>query len=271
MTTRIDTERFGPWALITGASSGIGKEFARQLASSGINLVLVARRYAILEEVGQSLTREFGIEYRAVMADLSEDVFLHTVVQATHDLDLGLIVSNAGAARPGSFLEIDRAELINILRLNSLAHLQIAHHFGSRLAKRGRGGIVFVGAMGAAMGIPFLANDSATKAYVQVLGETLHFELEPVGVNVTVLLPGGVDTPIIEKFGLDPTSMPMKLISVEQCVREGLQALQKNRATHLPGRMNRIMQAAIPASMSRGMMGRMMAKGLVARARSATT
>lgn len=268
---QIDRKRFGPWALITGASSGIGREFARQIAASGINIVLAARREALLKEAGAEFSKAYGVEYRTVVADLSEDGFMNTIVQATHDLDIGLVVSNAGIANPGEFLKLDRDGLVRLMRLNSLVHLDIAHHFGQRLAKRRRGGVVLCGAMGAMQGIPFMANESGAKSYVQSFGEALHVELNALGVNVKVLVVGPTQTPIIEKFGLDPATMPMKPMPVEQCVFEGLEALKKNRATHLPGRINRIMNALIPTSLSRRMMGKMMAKTLVARVRSVTT
>src|SRR5689334_20786448 len=103
MTTHIDKHKFGPWAVVTGASSGIGKEFARQLAASGLNVVLVARRLALLEELGSQLTKEFGVQYRAISVDLSEENFLDKIAAATNGLDVGLLVSNAGAGNPSEF------------------------------------------------------------------------------------------------------------------------------------------------------------------------
>ena len=100
----INTNTFGPWALVTGASSGIGKEFARQLAQVGLNLVLVARRLPLLEEIGRTLADEYGIGYRAMALDLSQEDFLERLETVTRDLDIGLVVSNAGSANPGEFL-----------------------------------------------------------------------------------------------------------------------------------------------------------------------
>jgi uncharacterized protein len=271
MMAQIDRSRFGPWALITGASSGIGREFARQIAASGINIVLVARRESLLKEAGAEFSKAYGVEYRSVVADLSEDGFMNTIVQATHDLDIGLVVSNAGTGNPGEFLKLERDGLVRLMRLNSLAHLDIAHHFGQRLAKRHRGGIVLCGALGAMQGIPYMANESGAKSYVQSFGEALHVELNALGVDVTVLVVGPTQTPVIEKLGLDPATMPMKPMLVAQCVFEGLEALTKNRATHIPGRINRIMHALIPTTLSRGMMGKMMAEALVTRTRPVAT
>src|ERR1700688_829888 len=187
MKAVLDKGRFGPWALVTGASSGIGQEFTRQIAASGINVVLVARRDALLAELGRAISQEFGVQYRALAMDLSQEGFIAGLADATHDLDIGLVVSNAGTANPGEFLKLDRQQLQATLRLHTMAHLDIAHHFGQKLAERRRGGIVLVGAMGAENGIPRIANDGAAKAYVHSLGEALHYEFKPLGVYVTVL------------------------------------------------------------------------------------
>ncbi len=264
MKTQIDKKRFGPWALVTGASSGIGKEFVRQLAASGLNVALVARRETLLYEVGQGIAKDFNVEYRTVVADLSQEGFLDKLAEATNDLDIGLVVSNAGTGNPGEFLKIDRGELENLLRLNTLAHLDIAHHFGRRLVERGQGGLLFVGAMGAHKGVPYMANDGGAKAYVQSFSEGLHVELKPLGVHVTVLPPGFTDTDVIAKFGLTPDSMPMRPMTVER-VSEGLKALRDNRSMIIPGRLNRIMNAVVPASLVRGMTAKMLKQMLATR------
>jgi len=262
MKAALDKERFGPWALVTGASSGIGKEFARQIAAAGINVVLVARRDALLAELGRAIALEFDVQYRALAMDLSQEGFIAGLASATDDLDIGLVVSNAGTGNPGEFLKHDRQLLKETLRLNTMSHLDIAHHFGARLTKRRRGGLILVGAMGAENGIPCMANDGGAKAYVHSLGEALHFEFKPLGVCVTVLAAGVTDTAVLGKFGLDPKTMPMKPMSVEQCVSEALDGLSKNRSRVVPGRMNRILNALVPVSLSRKMLADLLGKGL---------
>ena len=262
MKSPIERKRFGPWSLVTGASSGIGREFASQIAAAGINVVLVARRGNLLEALGRKLAKDFGVEYRAVAADLSDAGFLDTLAKATEDLDIGLVVSNAGTGSPGKFLSIERSELQALLRLNTMSHLDIAHHFGRKLAARQAGGMLFVGAMGSMIGNPYMANDVAAKSYVMILGESLHHDFKKMGLNVTVLMPGPTDTPVLAKFGFDPASMPVKPMPADRCVAEGLAALAANRATCIPGRMNRIMLAVAPRSLVRRMLGNMFAKAL---------
>jgi uncharacterized protein len=181
MRTKINKRRFGPWAVITGASSGIGKEFARQIAASGVYVALVGQREPLLRTVGAECTQAYGVQHRIIPLDLSEPDFLPVLADATRDLDVGLVVSNAGTANPGEFLKLDRQLLEETLRLNTMSHLDIAHYFGRKLAERRRGGLILVGAMGAENGIPCITNDGAAKAYVHSLGEALHYEFKPLG------------------------------------------------------------------------------------------
>jgi hypothetical protein len=146
-----------------------------------------------------------------------------------------------------------------------MAHLDIAHYFGRKLPERRRGGLILVGAMGAENGVPCIANDGASKAYVHSLGEALHYEFKPLGVYVTLLATGFANTAVLEKLGFDPKTMPMKPMSVEQCVSEGLSGLLKNRSRIVPGRLNRIMNALVPASLARKMEADMLGKGLASK------
>ena len=128
---------------------------------------------------------------------------------------------------------------------------------------------MLAGAMGAEAGVPRMANDGAAKAYVHSLGEALHYEFKPLGVYVTVLAAALTNTAVHEKFGLDPKTSPMKPMSVEQCVSEGLSGLRKNRSKVIPGRLNRIMNALVPASLARKMEADLLGKGLASKSASA--
>jgi len=212
-----------------------------------------------------NFSKRFGVEHRVIVLDVSREDFIGRLASATDDLDIGLVVSNAGTGNPGEFLKLDRQLLEETLRLNTMSHLDIAHYFGGKLAERKRGGLILVGAMGAENGIPCMANDGAAKAYVHSLGEALHYEFKPLGVYVTVLAAGFTNTPVLEKFGFDPKTMPMKPMSVEQCVSEGLSGLLKNRSRVVPRRLNRIMNALVPASLARKMEADMLGKGLASK------
>jgi uncharacterized protein len=253
--TQIDKTKFGPWAFVTGASSGIGVEFARQLAANGINLVLVARRLTLLNELGTKLTKEYGIRNKSIALDLSQESFIDRVDEETKDLDIGLLVSNAGAGHPGRFLDQNIDDLRSIFRLNALSQLALTHYFGNRLVKRGRGGVLLVGAMGAVNGMPFMANAGASKSYVHSLGRGLHSEFLDKGIHLTVLTPGLIDTPVLEKLGVKRETLPVKPLPVDQFVREGLQALSANKMEAIPGRLFRIMNRLIPTRVSRRMTG----------------
>jgi len=229
----IDNQRYGPWALVTGASSGIGEEFARQAAANGLNVVLVARREERLKEVAAELTTHHGIAVLVLPVDLAADGAFAAIVERTDGLDIGLVISNAGAGNPGPFISLPHDRLREIVRLNVVAHLDLAHHFGKKLAERGRGGLVLVSALAAAGGLPFMANDSATKAYVLNLGEALHVELRQAGVDVTVLVPVLVNSPVVARIGLDRIGLPAEAITAEQAVDEALTALVANQVSTL--------------------------------------
>jgi uncharacterized protein len=254
----VNARQFGPWAVVTGASSGIGREFANQLAAAGINVVLVARRLDMLQDLGTALAERYGVDYRAVGVDLSDPGALTPIAEATNDIDVGLLVSNAGTALPGPFVDSDLQAQRAILRLNTAAHLGLTHHFGERLARRGRGGIVLVSALGAIHGVPYMAHTAATKAYITSLGAGLHVELAKHGVHVTVLHPGPTRTPALADLGLDPDTMPISPMAPDDCAREALRALARNRARCIPGRINRVTAALAPPAFTRSVMARML-------------
>jgi short-subunit dehydrogenase len=256
----IQITAYGPWAVVTGASSGIGEAFANQLAAAGVNLVLAARSADKLEALGAALSGKHGISYRVVAVDLSLPEAATTLVEATEGLDVGLLVSNAGTGVPGRFLDQEIADLRRRMILNAGSHLELIHAFGRRFAARGGGGMVLVSALGAAHGIPNLAQDSSAKGYLLHLGETLHHELARDGIAVMVVMPGNVDTPIIDTLGVARTDLPVRPQPVDKAVQEMIAAFLKGRPTHIPGRMMRMMVRLMPRSQSIKMNGRMLGK-----------
>ena len=248
--------KYGPWALVTGASSGIGEEFARQLAARELNLVLAARRVDRLEALADQLTREHGVEVRALRADLSRSGAAEGLADATADLEVGLLVNNAGSASAvGTFFQGDDALEADIVQLNAVAPMQLAHHFGRRMRERGRGGILFVSSTSAFQPTPYLANYAATKAYLLSLGEALNLELKGTGVDVTVLVPGATRTEAVRWFdGVDFSKVRMPWMEVGPVVRSALGALGR-RPSIVPGGLNKVMQFMAKRVMSRPGMG----------------
>ena len=186
--------RYGPWALVTGASDGIGRALAVHAAELGLNVLLVARRADRLEELAATLRRDHDVAVRVEPTDLGDAAAVDQLIATTRSLDIGLVVLAAGFGTSGDFVETDRADELAMIDVNIRAVAALAHSFASRLAVRGRGGLVLVGSILGFQGVPRAANYAATKAYVQTLGEGLRAELAPRGVDVVVSAPGPVKT-----------------------------------------------------------------------------
>lgn len=250
---------YGPWAVVTGASSGLGRAVAEHLAAAGFDLVLAARSTEALESLGAELAHEHGTSSRIVTVDLGEPDAATRLLDATADLDVGLLVSNAGAGRPGRLLEQPLEALHQRLALNATSHLDLVHGFGPRLAGREqRSGIILVSAFGAQDGIPNMAHEAASKAYVRSLGLALHDELVRDGIDVTVVQPGNVDTPVIDAYGLDRSSLPLRPQPPARAVRSIVKAFLAGRAVHVPGRRMALIGRLTQRSVSTRMNGRMM-------------
>lgn len=235
-------QQFGTWAIITGASAGIGEQFARDLASKGINLILVSRRETTLKELALELERTHGIETRVTAADLSEPGFAAELDRTTSDLDVGIVISNAGAAAMGAALRVPLEQLQAMLRLNTAAHLELAHVFGNRFLVRGRGGIVLVGSTAGLQATPYAGNYSGSKAYLHAFGSAMNFELRDTDIHVTVLAPGPTRTPALsERTDIDLGSFPAPTMSTEKLVKIGLTGLAKNKPLVVAGAPNRMM------------------------------
>lgn len=257
---RLDVHRFGPWAVVTGASSGIGREASHQIASNGLNLVLVARQGEVLAELGTELASRHGISFKVIEADLAQPGAENVVIDGTEGLDVGMLFSSAGTGQPGAFLAFGSEQLRDIVHLNGLSHLMLTHHFSQRFARRGRGGTLLVSALGADSGIPFHAVPAAAKGLVNTLGRSLHSELKKSGVGISVLIVTPTDTPLVAKMGLDGSAMPMAPMPVAQCVSEALIGLNRNKMIIMPGLLFRIMNRLMPHGLVRAMTGDMMRK-----------
>jgi uncharacterized protein len=200
-------DRYGPWAIVAGASEGIGEHVARQLAAAGVAPVLVSRRQALLDDLAASIQADTGVAPRVVPLDLTAPDAAARLVDATSDLDVGLLVYNAGAdTMARKFLDRTPEEVHHLLALNVLTPSALCHAVGRRLRDRGRGGIALIGSMAGLAGTGWVATYAATKAFDQILAEGLWRELRGDGVDVVAVLAGATATPAHERMGAKVTA-----------------------------------------------------------------
>jgi uncharacterized protein len=221
----MDLSQYGPWAVVTGGSEGVGAAFARQLAEAGFNLVLAARKRGPLEETAAAC-RAYGVEVRTLAVDLTAPGGTVQIIDAAAGLEVGLLVQNAGAnthSRP--FLDGDLAAFRRVIDLNITATLDLAHHFGQPMRERGRGGILLTGSVSSHYGAVRLSVYNACKAFVRVFGESLWVELREHGVHVLALELGLTRTPAMERIGLNFDAPGFVVGEPEDVAREGLARL----------------------------------------------
>ncbi len=202
-------KRYGPWAVIAGASVGLGEAFARQLAGWGINLVLIARRQDVLDGLADDLRAARKIDVRTLPCDLGRTDLLTFVQAATADIDVGLAVYNAAFSTIGAFLDRPLDEHLRVVDVNCRGPLVLAHHFGNAMAARHRGGIVLMSSTAGSQGGPWISSYAASKAFNTVLGEALWDELSASGVDVVVCRAGAVRTPGYESSKPRPSRVPL--------------------------------------------------------------
>jgi len=232
--------RYGPWAVVTGASSGIGREMALRLAEAGLNLVLVARRQDILADLAAELTERFGVQTRVIPADFTHATAVDTVATVTRDVDVGLLIAAAGFGTSGAFLDSALDHKIDMLNVNCRALMELSWHFGRRFAERGRGGMVLMSSIVGFQGMPHAAHYAATKAYVQALAEALHVEWAPVGVDVLASAPGPTNSGFAARAGMR-MGLALELADVAQPTLDAL----GRRATVLLGFLSKLLRYAL--------------------------
>lgn len=257
-------KRYGPWALVTGASSGIGREFAVQLARRGLNLVLVARRKERLDDLAQDLERRDKIQVRTLPVDLSTADFMADIAAATQAIEVNLVVNNAGFGLGGGFLDHEIAKEIDLLAVNCRAPLILAHVFGRRMKERKKGGIIFVASVSGYLATPGEASYAASKVFELSLAESLWYELKQYGIDVLALCPGNTTTEFHELAGIKNVA-PMR---VEPVVAAALKNLGKGPSI-VTGWRNRLLVAAVkfaPRRMVTAQAGKVMKKLVIERA-----
>ncbi len=183
-------ERYGPWAVVTGASAGIGEQFARQLAALGFNLVLAARRIERLQKLADELSKGHDIECLPISIDLSKEEAAAQLNEATSSIDAGLLINNAGMGYYGLVVKQDPRRYPAMIRLNCTTVALLSHLFAKRFVARGRGGMVIVASTAAFQGTAHMSLYGATKGFDLLLAEALAQELKGTGVDVLALCPG---------------------------------------------------------------------------------
>lgn len=235
---RID--KYGPWALVTGASDGIGRAVTARIAAEGLNVVLAARSEATLHQLAAELARTSNVQTRVVPVDLSAPDGPATLIAAVDGLPVGLAVLAAGFGGVRSFADSSPAAEAEMIAVNVSAVAQLAQHFAHRMARRARGGIVLFGSLLGWQGVPGQANYAATKAYVQALGEGLHGELKPHGVDVLCVAPGPVHSGFADRAG-----MTMPSATTPEVVASGLWSALGRRTTVVPGTQGKLLTASL--------------------------
>lgn len=235
------THRYGPWAAVLGASEGLGAAFAVDAARRGLNVVLVARREKELQDVARQIEREFNVQTRVVVADLSDVTFAAQLaaVADREGLDIGLVVYNAALVNGGEYLLRSLDDIMRSIDVNARAPAALAHVFGSRFKSRrpGRGGVVLLSSMGAYGGLARIATYAATKAFSLILTEGLWTEFSWHGLDALVVLPGATASPNwLETRPTNSAFLPIDLPA--DVARQGLDALG-NGPSVVTGRANK--------------------------------
>lgn len=234
--------RYGPVALMTGASDGIGRAFARRLAAAGFDLILVTRREAALEAVAREIGADFGVEARIVPLDLGDPGAVRHLLEATAGQPVGLVVAAAGHGSVGPFRERDLADELGMIDVNCRSVVDLAHGFGRRMAAEGRGGMILFGSRVGFQGAPWAATCAATKGVVQSLAEALAVEPGGRGVSVLSVAPEPVGTGLAARAG-----MRMGRAERPDTVARGALAALAWRGTVRPGFLSKLMGWSLAA------------------------
>lgn len=236
--------RYGPWAVITGASAGIGSEFALRVAERGINVVLVARRRNRLEELASTIEDMYRVEARVAPVDLASRDLVEVLQPVLADIDVGLLINCAGFGSSGPFLDMDPSVQESMINVNCRASVLLTHEIVQGMRERGRGGVIFVSSVNGFCAARGMANYNATKAYDLLFAEGLAEELRPYGVDVQALCPGGTLTEFQQVAGLDTRNFGplarLMFVTPSTVVATSLRTLGR-RVTVIPGLLNKLM------------------------------
>ena len=249
----------GSIALITGASKGLGLIFAEELATRGVDLVLIARSKDALEILAARLAARHGVKCYVIAADLAEprtidDIFAELVEQG---VQIDLLINNAGLGLSGHFLDHDYAKEQASIQVNIQALVGLSHRFGRAMSARGRGGIINIASNSAFQPLPYMATYAASKAFVLHFGEALRHELSPTGVWVMTACPGPTATSF---FDGTPTTMSNRSFDTPEMVVRGiLRAFDQGKAVAYPGRPSVRIATWLPRLLPRAVVVRLAA------------
>ncbi len=191
-------EQYGPWAIVLGASDGVGAAYARAMAERGLNVVLLARRQAVLDEVAGAIAADTGVETRALAVDLAGPDAMAAIAEGTTGLEVGMVMYCAGADPDYQpFLANSVEAALAMVQRNCVVPLQVCHHFAGPMVERGRGGIILLSSGAGMVGGPNMVAYAASKAFDTVMAEALWAELHDQGVDVLGLVLGATDTPAL--------------------------------------------------------------------------
>jgi uncharacterized protein len=252
-----------PVALVTGASTGLGEQFARALAASGHDLVLVARTGSALEKLAAELEQGNGAKSEVIVADLAAVAQLSSVAARLSDgAPIDTVINNAGFGHYGAFYQMPLAGEVGQIEVNILALVTLSHAALGVMVPRGSGKLLNVSSIGAFAPAPGGATYSATKAFVLSFTEALHDEVAGAGVHVTALCPGFTRTEFQERAGVKSSGVPNAAWSdATEVVAAGLAALNRNKAVCVPGFLNKIVAVSPrfgPRGLTRGISGGVM-------------
>lgn len=249
-------ERYGTWALVAGASVGLGEAFARALAQRGLNLLLVARHQEALDLLAADLRSKHAVEVRCWAGDLGRPDLAEVAGSLIAGLDLGLLVYNAAASAIGPFLEHPLDQHLKVVDVNCRGPLVLAHVVGAAMAKRGRGAIVLMTSTAGSQGGPWITSYAASKAFNLILAEGLWDELGQHGIDVVACRAGATATPGYAASKPRPSRVP--LLSPDFVAEKALAALGRGPSV-VPGFFYRwsafVMNRLMPRRMAIRIMG----------------
>lgn len=231
------------FVLVTGASTGIGAEFARQYAAKEKSLILVARSQDKLGALAEELHHRFGVEVKVFAQDLSQPEAAERVFEfcKLQDAQVELLINNAGVGLANKFQHQRLAEIESMIRLNVMTTVKLTHLFLPGFLSRKSGGVINVASVAAFQGTPNMCVYAATKAFVLSFSEALAEELRGTGVRVVALCPGGTVTSFFQNAGYKQERFRLPLQTPEAVVRTGIAALERGRVSVVSGWLNKLL------------------------------